>query len=88
MKELEEKKKRFKLLLEGKYIPKEISIEEAKKRLIETDPNIDISNVIKFFRTSKKDKILKEILIELATNPDVLSYYMPLIKELLKILIK
>lgn len=87
MNNIEIKKKRFKLLLEGKYIPKDISIQEAKERLKKTDPGIDISNILKIINQEKKDKILKEILIEIITNPDVLVYYMPLIKSILKILL-
>ena len=87
MNNIEIKKKRFKLLLEGKYIPKDISIQEAKERLKKTDPGIDISNILKIINQEKKDKILKEILIEIITNPDIFVYYMPIIKSILKILL-
>jgi len=88
MEEIEVKKKHLKLMLEGKYIPKDISIKEAKKRLKETDPGIDISEFIRILNSNDKDKILKDLLIEMITNPDILIYYMPVIKLILKNIIK
>jgi len=88
MEEIEVKKNRLKSMLEGKYIPKDISVKEAKKRLKETDPGIDISGFIKILHNADKDKILKDLMIEIITNPDILVYYMPLIKMILKSLIK
>jgi len=88
MEEIEIKKRRLKLMLEGKYVPKDISVEEAKKRLKETDPGIDISVFIKILNSNDKDKILKDLLIEMITNPDILIYYMPVIKMILKSLIR
>jgi len=88
MEEIEIKKKRLKLILEGKYIPKDISVKEAKKRLKETDPGIDISAFFKILNTTNKDKVLKDLVIEIITNPDILVYYMPLIKIILKSVIK
>jgi len=88
MTELEIKKKRFKALIKGKYIPSYISIKEAKQKLKQTDPGIDISELIKIINSKNKDEILKNLLIEIATNPDILTYYMPVIKTILKTFIK
>ena len=85
MSEVEIKKKRFKALLEGKYVPREITIKEAKKRLRESDPNIDVSFVFEIVRSRNKEKILKNLVFELLTNPDIVVYYMPVIKSVLKI---
>ncbi len=88
MNEIEIKKNRFKLMLEGKYVPKDISIQEAKEKLKKTDPGIDISELLKIINNEKKENILKSILIELITNPDILVYYMPVIKAVLKVFVK
>ena len=85
MSEVEIKKKRFKALLEGRYIPKETTIKEAKKRLRESDPNIDVSFIFEIIYSKKKEKILKNLVFELLTNPDMVAYYMPVIKSVLKI---
>ncbi len=87
MNEIEIKKNRFKLILEGKYVPKVITIRQAKEKLRKTDPGIDISELLRIINNEKKEKILKEVLIELITNPDLLAYYMPIIKTILKVLI-
>ncbi len=88
MNEIEIKKNRFKLMLEGKYVPKGISIQEAKEKLKKTDPGIDISELLKIINNEKKENILKSILTELITNPDILVYYMPVIKAVLKVFVK
>ncbi len=87
MNDIEIKKNRFKLILEGKYVPKEITIQQAKEKLRKTDPGIDISGLLQIINSEKKEYILKKIIVEITTNPDILIYYMPIIKTILKILI-
>jgi len=44
---VDEAKKRFEAVAKAKYIHKKISTEDAKARLRETDPGIDISDALK-----------------------------------------
>jgi len=80
-------KKRFKYLIKGKYVYKNLSVEEAKKRLKETDPGIDVSEILRVINSDRKDKF-KIIFIEIISTPDFLAYYMPVIKSFLKLFIK
>ncbi len=85
MNELEVKKEKFKSLLRGEN-PNEISIKEAKKNLLKTDPGIDISEILKAINNN--EDVLKTLIIEIISNPDLLIYYSPLLKTLLKFIIK
>jgi len=85
MKEVEIKKNRFKLLLEGKYVSRDISIKEAKRKLRESDLGIDISEFLRIINSNDEHKF-KKFLIEFFTNPDIFIYYMPLLKMILKTL--
>ncbi len=86
MNELELKKKQLKDILNGNKKPK--SIEEAKKRLKQTDPGIDIGEILRILN-SPSDKRLKLILIELLSAPEIISYFSPFIKEvIIKLLIR
>ncbi len=86
MNELELKKKQLKDILNGNKKPK--SIEEAKKRLKQTDPGIDIGEILRILN-SPSDKRLKLILIELLSSPEIISYFSPFIKEvIIKLLIR
>ncbi len=87
MNEIELKKERLKSLLKGRP-EKSMSIEEAKKRLKQTDPGIDIGKILQILNTSSDDKI-KLILIELLSEPEIISYFSPVVKAfLIKILIR
>ncbi len=85
MNELEAKKEKFKSLLNGKN-SNEISIKEAKENLLKTDPGIDISEILKSI--NNKDDVLKTLIIEIVSNPDLLIYYSPFFKMILKFIIK
>ena len=85
MNELEAKKEKFKALLEGGN-KNELSIQKAKKNLIQTDPGIDISEILK--AVNKNEDVVKTLLVEIISNPDLLIYYSPVLKTLLKFIIK
>ncbi len=87
MNELEIKKKNFKNILKGRYaFNKNTDIKQAKEKLRQTDPGIDISDILQIISNEKKDNILKNLMIEFFTNPDVFVYYMPVIKSILRLL--
>ena len=85
MSEIEEKKEQFKALFEGKT-SNEITIKEAKERLKKNDPGIDISEILKAI--DNKDDVLKTIIVEIISNSDFLVYYSPVLKEIIKIILK
>ena len=85
MSEIEEKKEKFKALLEGKNKNK-LNIQKAKENLIKNDPGIDISEILKAFNNN--EDVLKTLIVEIVSNPDFLIYYSPVLKTILKILIK
>jgi len=78
MTDLEQARTKFKAISEGHYVPKKISIEEAKKQLRAADPAIDISDVLKALH-QKKDlqKAAASTLLETLTDPTVISYWSP-----------
>lgn len=78
MDELALKKKKLKALLEGKDFTS-LSIEEAKKKLKQTDPGIDITIFLEVLNNPSKDK-LKIFLIEILTEPEIISYFAPILK--------
>jgi len=85
MNELEVKKEKFKSLLNGEN-SNEVSIKEAKENLLKTDPGIDISEILKAINNN--EDVLKTLIIEIVSNPDLLIYYSPFLKTFLKFIIK
>ena len=85
MNEIKIKKEKLKSLLNGKNSNK-ISIKKAKENLLKTDPQIDISEILRAL--NNKENILKTLIIEIISNPDFLVYYSPFIKIFLKFIIK
>ncbi len=80
------KKEEIKYLLEGKP-PRPANLEEAKKRLKETDPGVDIKEILKFVNNPTKENLIS-VLIDILTDPKILSYFSPVIKDIIKILLK
>ena len=78
MDELELKKEKLKALLEGKNFLT-LNVEEAKKRLRQTDPGIDINIFLEILNNPSKNK-LPILLIEIFTDPEVISYFAPILK--------
>jgi len=85
MNEIREKKEHFKALFNAQH-SKKLSVEEAKKNLLKSDPGIDISEILKAINNN--EDVLKTIIIEIISNPDLLIYYAPFFKTILKIIIK
>ena len=85
MNEIKKEKEKLKALFKGK-ISKRVSIKEAKSRLKQTDPGIDISEILK--AVDKKDDVFKIIIVEIISNPDFFVYYAPVLKEIIKLIIK
>ena len=85
MNELEAKKEKFKALLNGKN-SNEVNIKEAKENLLKADPGIDISEILKSINNN--EDVLKTLIIEIVSNPDLLIYYSPFLKTFLKFIIK
>ena len=87
MSDIEIKKEELKAILKIGY-KKPLSVEEAKKRLKESDPDIDIGKILKILNTPSNNK-LKLILIELLSDPEIISYFSPVIKEIvIKLIIR
>ena len=87
MNEIKLKKEELKSVLNGRGL-KSLSIEEAKRKLAKTDPGIDIGMILKIINSPKKNK-LKIFLIEFISNPELISYFSPVIEYiLLKIFIR
>ncbi len=80
--ELKEAKERFEALSKGRYYPKKLTLQEAKERLIETDPGLDISPLL----GAKDAAALKHAALSLmaqSAQPQTLSYFSPLLIEAL-----
>ena len=85
MNEIEAKKKRLKELLNGKN-SNELSIQKAKENMLKTDPGIDISEILK--AVNNNEDIVKTLIVEIISNPDLFVYYAPVLKTFLKFIIK
>ena len=85
MSEIEAKKEKFKALLEGGN-KNELSIQKAKENLLKADPGIDISEILKALNNN--EDVLKTLIVEIVSNPDLLIYYAPFFKTILKFIIK
>ncbi|WP_457592314.1 hypothetical protein [Hydrogenimonas sp.] len=77
---LQEARERFKTLAKGKYYPARLTPEEAKKRLRESDPGLDISPFLGARDTAEMKRAGLLMLVE-AANPQTLSYFSPLLVE-------
>ena len=81
MDDIQLKKEKFKSILKGKSYDS-LNIEEAKKRLKETDIGIDIREIIKLINNPSKNQ-LKLFLITLISDPQIIAYFSPVIKMFL-----
>jgi hypothetical protein len=82
MSDLQTAKQEIKEILEGKN-PHRPTLEEARKRLIETDPGIDISEIIKALNKGNYQKAAEILLIEIASMPNAAEYFLPLLAKLI-----
>ncbi len=80
-----EAKKQFKSIT-TKAMPKKISIVSAKKRLLQTDPDIDISQALFFANQGEFSKAKSLLISELATQNMIEYLSAPLRKRLQNII--
>jgi len=83
MGDLEDARARFKAISEGRYVPKALSVEEAKKRLREADPGMDISGSLQALRRNDTQKAAASVVLETLADPSVVSYWSPALIGLL-----
>jgi hypothetical protein len=87
MSDVEQARARFKAISEGHYVPKAMSLEEAKKQLRAADPAIDISDFLKAVHQKDLQKAATSISLETLTDPAVVRYWSPVLVELFQELI-
>ena len=80
-------KARFKAVAQGRHVPSTLSVEEAKKRLRQTDPGLDISDMLRAIDRGDLKKAGTSLLMEAATDPSVITYWSPLLIGLLQALV-
>lgn len=87
MSDLEDARARLKAISEGHYVPKKISIEEAKKQLRAADPAIDISGFLKALHQKDLEKAATSIALETLSDSAVVCYWSPVLIGLVQALI-
>ncbi len=85
--DVETAKARFKAVAQGRHVPSGISVEEAKKRLRQTDPGLDISDMLRAIDQGDPKKAGMSLLMEAATDPSVITYWSPLLIGLVQALV-
>lgn len=89
MSELEKARARLKAISEGHYVPKGISIEDAKKRLRAADPAIDISGILQALHQGKDlEKAATSMVLETVSDPAVVHYWSPVLAGFVQTLIE
>jgi hypothetical protein len=80
--QINEAKKQLKSITTKRTVPKKLSIDLAKKRLLECDPDIDISQAL-FFADKGEFSKVKSILFTQLVSQNMIEFLSePLIKEL------
>lgn len=88
MSELKDARARLKAIGEGHYVPKGISVEEAKKQLRAADPSIDISDLLRaLHRGEALQKAAAAIAVETLSDPEAIHYWSPVLAGLVQALI-
>ena len=78
MSELEHARARLKAISEGHYVPKGLSVEDAKKQLRAADPAIDISGLLKALHHEENlQKAVTAVALETLADPEVIGYWSP-----------
>lgn len=75
-----EARARFEAVSKGRYYPKKVTPQEARERLLETDPGIDISPILR----ARDEEDLKRAALSLlaqSADPKMVSYFSPVIIE-------
>ncbi|WP_201351841.1 hypothetical protein [Hydrogenimonas urashimensis] len=75
---LTEARKRFEAIAQGRYVPKKLSVGEAKKRLRETDPGIDVSDLLCALAEGDLKRAGSSFLWQ-TLAPETVAYFTPLI---------
>ncbi|BDY13321.1 hypothetical protein [Hydrogenimonas cancrithermarum] len=83
MSELEEARRRFDAIAKGRYAPRTLSLEEAKARLRETDPGIDVSDLLAALDEGDLKRAGTSLVWQVIA-PETIAYFTPLIVELLQ----
>ena len=83
MDEVEKARARLDALLKGRYVPKRLSPEEAKRRLIEADPGLDLSDVLKALQEGDAAKAAQNLLYQ-SLAPEAIAFFSPLIASALQ----
>ncbi|WP_457595809.1 hypothetical protein [Hydrogenimonas sp.] len=83
MSELDEARERLQRLLEGRYAPRNLTPEEAKRRLLESDPGIDISGFLEAAARGDTARALDNLLYE-ALAPEAIAFFTPLLSQALR----
>ena len=73
-----EAKKRFDAIMKGRYVPKPVSLEEAKARVRATDPGIDISELLQALNEGDLRRAGTSVFRQ-ALAPEAVAYFTPLI---------
>ncbi len=80
MDELQEARRRFEKIARGEYVPKPMSVEEAKARLREADPGLDLSDVIAALDEGDLQRA-GLALFRQSVAPQAIAYFAPLLAE-------
>jgi hypothetical protein len=83
MDEVREARERLDAILRGRYVPRRLTPEEAKRRLMETDPGIDISDALSALREGDLSKAAQNLLYQ-SLAPETVAFFAPLIAEALR----
>ncbi len=77
---LDEARKRFEALSHGRYVPRRIGVEEAKARLRDCDPGIDIAPLLRADSAEELERALLLVTVE-AADKERAAYFSPLLAE-------
>ena len=73
-----EARRRFDAIVKGRYAPKTLSLEEAKARVRETDPGIDMSELLRALNEGDLKRAGSSLLWQ-TVAPETIAYFTPLI---------
>ena len=75
---LSEARRRFDAIVKGRYVPRRTSLEVAKRRLRETDPGIDMSELLHALNEGDIKGAGASLLWQ-TLAPETIAYFTPLI---------
>jgi len=71
---------RFEAIAKGRYVPKKLSVREAKERLRRVDPGIDFSRVFQALDAGDVKRAGTSLAVEVAAS-QALTYFYPLVVD-------